>query len=104
VSLRGDGLLLLPQRPSGSGSGRITWAQATYPAVHDFLTNRAYAEVWSHLKRSLANLVKRDIPRSPRWPGAGSVGCSTGSGCSMGSSPELGSTPHLSVSPIVNDR
>ena len=42
VSLRGDGLLL-PRRPSGSGSGLITWAAASYPAVHDFLTNPAYA-------------------------------------------------------------
>ena len=42
LSLRGDGLLL-PRRASGSGSGRITWAQASYPAVHDFLTNPAYA-------------------------------------------------------------
>ncbi len=42
VSLRGDGLQL-PRRPSGSGSGRITWAPASYPAVHDFLTNPAYA-------------------------------------------------------------
>jgi DNA invertase Pin-like site-specific DNA recombinase len=42
VSLRGDGLLL-PRRASGSGSGRITWAPASYPAVHDFLTNPAYA-------------------------------------------------------------
>ena len=42
LSLRGDGLLL-PRRPSGSGSGRITWAQASYPAVHDLLTNPAYA-------------------------------------------------------------
>jgi DNA invertase Pin-like site-specific DNA recombinase len=42
LSLRGDGLLL-PRRASGSGSGRITWAQASYPAVHDLLTNPAYA-------------------------------------------------------------
>jgi DNA invertase Pin-like site-specific DNA recombinase len=42
LSLRGDGLLL-PRRAGGSGSGRITWAQASYPAVHDFLTNPAYA-------------------------------------------------------------
>jgi DNA invertase Pin-like site-specific DNA recombinase len=40
LSLRGDGLLL-PRRTAGSG--RITWAQASYPAVHDFLTNPAYA-------------------------------------------------------------
>ena len=41
LSLRGDGLLL-PRRP-GPAPGRITWAPATYPAVHDFLTNPAYA-------------------------------------------------------------
>jgi hypothetical protein len=42
LSLRGDDLLL-PRRPSGSGSGRVTWAPASYPAVHDFLPNPAYA-------------------------------------------------------------
>jgi len=40
LSLREDGLLL-PRRQNGSR--RITWAPATYPAVHDFLTNPAYA-------------------------------------------------------------
>jgi len=40
LSLRGDGLLL-PRRDNGST--RIRWAAATYPAVHDFLTNPAYA-------------------------------------------------------------
>jgi excisionase family DNA binding protein len=40
LSLRGDGLLL-PRRDNGST--RIRWAVATYPAVHDFLTNPAYA-------------------------------------------------------------
>jgi excisionase family DNA binding protein len=40
LSLRGDGLLL-PRRQNGSR--RITWAPASYPAVHDFLTNPAYA-------------------------------------------------------------
>jgi DNA invertase Pin-like site-specific DNA recombinase len=39
-SLRGDGLLLPRRRDR---SGRITWAQASYPAVHDFLSNPAYA-------------------------------------------------------------
>jgi DNA invertase Pin-like site-specific DNA recombinase len=42
LSLREDGLLL-PRRANGSSSGRIIWAQASYPAVHDFLTNPAYA-------------------------------------------------------------
>jgi DNA invertase Pin-like site-specific DNA recombinase len=40
LSLRGDGLLL-PRRDNGSS--RIRWATATYPAVHDILTNPAYA-------------------------------------------------------------
>jgi DNA invertase Pin-like site-specific DNA recombinase/predicted DNA-binding transcriptional regulator AlpA/biotin operon repressor len=40
LSLREDGLLLPRRR---NGSTRITWAVATYPAVHDLLTNPAYA-------------------------------------------------------------
>lgn len=40
LSLRGDGLLL-PRRPTRTG--RVQWAAATYPAVHDFLTNPVYA-------------------------------------------------------------
>jgi excisionase family DNA binding protein len=40
LSLRADGLLL-PRRPAGAG--RIGWAAATYPAVHDLLSNPAYA-------------------------------------------------------------
>jgi DNA invertase Pin-like site-specific DNA recombinase len=40
LSLREDGLLLPRRR---TGSRRITWAPATYPAVHDFLSNPAYA-------------------------------------------------------------
>ena len=40
VTLRDRGLLL-PRRKNGSR--RITWAAASYPAVHDFLTTPAYA-------------------------------------------------------------
>jgi hypothetical protein len=40
LSLRGDHVLL-PRRPSGAR--RVNWAPASYPAVHDFLTNPAYA-------------------------------------------------------------
>lgn len=40
LSIRGDGLLI-PRRPSGAK--RVSWAPATYPAIHDFLTNPAYA-------------------------------------------------------------
>jgi DNA invertase Pin-like site-specific DNA recombinase len=40
LSLRGDGVLI-PRRPTGAK--RVGWAPATYPAIHDFLTNPAYA-------------------------------------------------------------
>jgi hypothetical protein len=40
LTLRGDGLLL-PRRPTRTG--RVHWAPATYPAVHDLLTNPVYA-------------------------------------------------------------
>jgi DNA invertase Pin-like site-specific DNA recombinase len=40
MTLRERGLLL-PRRKAGTR--RITWAEASYPAVHDFLTNPAYA-------------------------------------------------------------
>lgn len=40
LSLRGDNVFV-PRRQSGAR--RITWAPASYPAIHDFLTNPAYA-------------------------------------------------------------
>ena len=40
LSMRGDNLLV-PRRPTGSR--RVTWAAASYPAIHDFLTNPNYA-------------------------------------------------------------
>ena len=40
IRLREDGVLLPRRR---NGSRRITWAPASYPAVHDLLTNPAYA-------------------------------------------------------------
>ncbi len=40
MTLRAQGLRL-PRRKAGAR--RITWAEASYPAVHDFLTNPAYA-------------------------------------------------------------
>jgi hypothetical protein len=39
VTLRERGLLL-PRRKAGSR--RVTWAEASYPAAHGFLTNPAY--------------------------------------------------------------
>src|SRR6185295_1766514 len=43
IRLREDGVLLPRRR---NGSKRIILAQATYPAVHDVLTNQAYAWVF----------------------------------------------------------
>jgi hypothetical protein len=40
MTLRSQGLRL-PRRKAGAR--RVTWAEASYPAVHDFLTNPAYA-------------------------------------------------------------
>jgi len=40
LSMRGDGLLL-PRR--SAGARRVRWAEATYPAVHDLLSNPVYA-------------------------------------------------------------
>jgi DNA invertase Pin-like site-specific DNA recombinase len=40
LSLREDGLLLPRRR---NGCPRISWALAAYPAIHDFLSNPAYA-------------------------------------------------------------
>jgi predicted DNA-binding transcriptional regulator AlpA len=40
LSLREDNLLV-PRHPNGSR--RVVWAQASYPAIHDFLTNPCYA-------------------------------------------------------------
>ncbi len=40
LAMREDNLLV-PRRPTGSR--RITWTAATYPAIHDFLTNPTYA-------------------------------------------------------------
>jgi DNA invertase Pin-like site-specific DNA recombinase len=40
LSLRADGLRLPRRSP---GTHRVRWAEATYPAVHDFVSNPAYA-------------------------------------------------------------
>jgi excisionase family DNA binding protein len=63
--LRGDGLLL-PRRPTRTG--RVHWAPATYPAVHDFLTNPVYAGAFvfgrTHTEKRLdptGNVVSRSV-------------------------------------------
>jgi hypothetical protein len=69
LSLRADGLRL-PRRSAGARV--IRWAEATYPAVHDFLTNPAYGgayvfgrtKVSRHLDEA-GRIVARDreLPR-----------------------------------------
>ena len=72
LSLRADGLRL-PRRSAGARV--IRWAEATYPAVHDFLTNPAYggAYVFGRTKVSrrldeAGRIVVRDqeLPRE-QW-------------------------------------
>ncbi|HUB71889.1 MAG TPA: recombinase family protein [Acidimicrobiales bacterium] len=62
--------LLIPRRPTGSR--RIRWAPASYPAIHDFLTNPAYAGAFVFGRRrderrldADGRLVKRtrELPR-----------------------------------------
>jgi putative transposase len=58
---------------------------------------------WSHLKRSLANLTKRNISQLTTLVRTGSDACSTGLASSTASSPRPASTsPH--VTPTINDR
>ncbi|MGH9028584.1 MAG: recombinase family protein, partial [Acidimicrobiales bacterium] len=54
LSLRADGLLL-PRR--SAGETRMRWAEATYPAVHHFLTNPAYAGAFVFGRRKLRRYV-----------------------------------------------
>lgn len=73
MTLREQGLLL-PRRKAGAR--RITWAEASYPAVHDFLTNPAYAGAFvfgrtraeKHIDPSTGKVVTRDreVPRD-QW-------------------------------------
>jgi DNA invertase Pin-like site-specific DNA recombinase/predicted DNA-binding transcriptional regulator AlpA/transposase len=69
LSLRADGLRL-PRR--SAGSRLIRWAEATYPAVHDFLTNPAYAGAFVFGRRKTVRQVdqtgrivarERELPR-----------------------------------------
>jgi transposase len=63
--------LLVPRRPGGSR--RVRWAPASYPAIHDFLTNPAYAGAFVFGRRrddkrvdANGRLVtrSRELPRS----------------------------------------
>jgi transposase len=50
--------------------------------------------VWSHLKRFLANLAKRNLAQLTAQVKTGSSGCSTGPASSRGSWPALAWTSH----------
>ncbi len=62
--------LLIPRRPTGSR--RVRWAPASYPAIHDFLTNPTYAGAFVFGRRrderrldAAGRLIKhtRELPR-----------------------------------------
>ena len=57
--------------------------------------------VWSHLKRSLANLAKRNLTELTALVKTRLNGCSTGPVSSTASLPAPGSTTHPSVTPTI---
>ena len=68
VSLRADGLLL-PRR--NIRTGKITWAQANYPAVHDILIHPGYAGAFAYGRSKLEKHLNADgnvITRQRRLP------------------------------------
>ena len=71
LSLRADGL----PAPPHAGLPDDRWAEATYPAVHDFITNPAYggAFVYGRTKkwvsRRAGRIVARGLGASPRRVG-----------------------------------
>jgi DNA invertase Pin-like site-specific DNA recombinase len=68
VSLRADGLRL-PRRDIRTG--KITWAQANYPAVHDILIHPGYAGVFAYGRSKLEKHLNADgtvVTRQRRLP------------------------------------
>jgi len=68
VSLRGDGLRL-PRRDIRTG--KIAWAQANYPAVHDILIHPGYAGVFAYGRSKTEKHLNADgkvITRQRRLP------------------------------------
>jgi putative transposase len=59
--------------------------------------------VWSHLKRSLANLAKHNLGQLAGLLTTRLNGCSTGPALSRASSPAPGSTSHPFVTPTIKD-
>src|SRR5260370_25456244 len=67
MTLRARGLLL-PRRKAGAR--RVTWAEASYPAVHDFLTNPAYAGAFAFGKTTTRTEIAggKNITRHRQLP------------------------------------
>jgi DNA invertase Pin-like site-specific DNA recombinase len=68
MTLVGDGLLL-PRR--SNGERRIRWAPATYPAVHDLLTNPVYAGAFVFGRTRTQKRLDADgrlVVRTPQLP------------------------------------
>ena len=59
---------------------------------------------WALLKKSLANLGKRDLGQLTALVRTRSGGCSTGPACSAASSPAPDSTSRPSLTPAIEDR
>ena len=60
--------LLIPRRPTGSR--RISWAPASYPAIHDFLTNPTYAGAFVFGRTTGREAPRRQRPAREAHPGA----------------------------------
>ena len=92
----GGGPTAIERAPWDNPNTRVSHAMIALIAARDWLTVYRlppYAHelnpaelVWSHLKRSLANLAKRNLAQRTAWSRPGSGGCSTGPACSAVSS------------------
>src|SRR6476660_1959503 len=79
IRLREDGVLLPRRR---NGAKRIFWAQATYPAVHDLLTNPAYAGAFVFGRTRTEKRVDPDTGQGHRQLGGACCGGDDRLGCS----------------------
>jgi hypothetical protein len=60
--------------------------------------------VWSHLKRSLADLARRNFTKLTALVKTGLSGCTSGPGSSTASSPAQAWTSRPPVTPTIKDR
>jgi hypothetical protein len=72
MTLRAQGLRLPRRKP---GARRITWAETSYPAVHDLLTNPAYAGAFvfgrtraeKHVDAAGKVVTRERLPPQDQW-------------------------------------